>query len=76
MAQAGGFSLCDIPLREKIVYEGYMQMNKKYPSPYPAGAKPNEGKGANGATDLEKIDQGPSGILSSDSKLVNKQNQM
>jgi len=34
MAKAGDFKLVDMPLREKMVYEGYMQMNKKYKSPY------------------------------------------
>lgn len=34
MATAGGFSTCDIPLREKVHYEGFMQMNKKYPTPF------------------------------------------
>lgn len=30
MAKVGSFDLCDIPLREKVIYEGYMQMNPKY----------------------------------------------
>jgi hypothetical protein len=35
MAKAGGFELCDIPLREKVVYEEFMQMNPKYKSYLP-----------------------------------------
>ena len=52
MAKEGGFSLCDIPLRDKVIYEGYMQMNKKYPSPYPQSKYQEK---AHAATDLEKI---------------------
>ena len=53
MSKAGGFSLCDIPLREKVIYEGYMQMNKKYSSPY-GDNKEEKKEGA--ATDIEKIE--------------------
>ena len=34
MMKAGDFKPTDIPMKEKIVYEGYMQMNPKYKSPY------------------------------------------
>lgn len=37
MLKYGGLKPCDIPLRQKLIYEGYMQMNKKYPDPF---AKP------------------------------------
>lgn len=30
MSKAGNFELCDVPLREKVVYEEFMQMNPKY----------------------------------------------
>ena len=33
--KAGDLKPCDIPLRTKVIYEGYMQMNPKYKSPYP-----------------------------------------
>jgi hypothetical protein len=56
MAKEGGFSLCDIPLREKVVYEGYMQMNPKYPSPYPESKKEEV---PHAATDLEKLNDEP-----------------
>ena len=34
MMKAGNFKPTDIPMKEKIVYEGYMQMNLKYKSPF------------------------------------------
>mmetsp|Transcript_11024 Transcript_11024/g.18429 ORF Transcript_11024/g.18429 Transcript_11024/m.18429 type:complete len:155 (+) Transcript_11024:918-1382(+) len=34
---------CNIPLREKIIYEGYMQMNRKFTSPFPVQGEENQG---------------------------------
>jgi hypothetical protein len=34
MMKAGNFKPTDIPMKEKIVYEGYMQMNPKFKSPF------------------------------------------
>jgi hypothetical protein len=34
MMKKGDFKPTDIPMKEKIVYEGYMQMNPKYKSPF------------------------------------------
>ena len=34
MLKAGNFLPTKIPMKEKIVYEGYMQMNPKYKTPY------------------------------------------
>jgi hypothetical protein len=51
MATAGGFSLCDIPLREKVHYEGFMQMNKKYPKPF----QDKDLEKGNAATNLDQI---------------------
>ena len=34
MMKFGDLKPCDIPLRQKIIYEGYMQMNKNYPDPF------------------------------------------
>ena len=35
MMKAGDLKPCDIPLRTKVIYEGYMQMNPKYKTPFP-----------------------------------------
>lgn len=32
--KAGNLEACDIPLRDKVIYEGYMQMNPKYKTPF------------------------------------------
>ena len=37
MAEVGNFKLNSIQQREKNIYEGYMQMNPKFKSPYPEG---------------------------------------
>jgi hypothetical protein len=34
MCKYGDLTPCDISLREKIHFEGYMQMNRKYPTPW------------------------------------------
>ena len=34
MCKYGDLKPSDISLREKIHFEGYMQMNRKYPTPY------------------------------------------
>lgn len=34
MCKYGDFQPCDIPMREKMHYEGYMQMNRRNPTPY------------------------------------------
>jgi hypothetical protein len=34
MMKAGNLKPTDIPMKEKIVYEGYMQMNPKFKSPF------------------------------------------
>ena len=34
MCKYGGLKLSELSLRDKFHYEGYMQMNKKYPTPY------------------------------------------
>lgn len=36
MCKYGELTPSDISLREKLHYEGFMQMNKKYPTPYMA----------------------------------------
>ena len=53
MMKAGGLKPTDIPMKEKIVYEGYMRMNPKYKSPY---LKENEElvKKEKEAKDIEK----------------------
>ena len=53
MMKAGGLKPTDIPMKEKIVYEGYMHMNPKYKSPY---LKENEElvKKEKEAKDIEK----------------------
>jgi|APSaa5957512535_1039671.scaffolds.fasta_scaffold26360_6 hypothetical protein len=33
MMKCGGFSPCDIPLRQKMIYEAYMQMKPDAPEP-------------------------------------------
>jgi hypothetical protein len=34
MCKYGDLTPCNISLREKLHFEGYMQMNRKYPTPY------------------------------------------
>jgi len=34
MSRAGGLQTFEMQMREKLVYEGYMQMNPKYKSPF------------------------------------------
>lgn len=35
MADVGQFDKSNVPLRQKLIYEGYMQMKKGVNSPYP-----------------------------------------